>query len=821
MAAGDRRLCRASSSESSRTFTDYRLDVEFQNVETGQTLIVPGFFAADGNAANTGATSGNVWRVHFNPPDDGQWVYTASFRTGPNIAASTDLNAGAATSFNGESGSITVAAAATSGSGFRTDGMLVQDGHYYVHKGNSEVWIKGGSDSPENFLGYVDFDGTRDQNGGALKTWSAHQQDFNTGDPTWMDSMGSEIIGAINYLAEQGVNSQYMILMTANGDGRDVWPWTDPSARTTYDVSKLAQWEVVFEHMDNVGVAQHLVMQETENDQLLGGMTVERLVYYREMIARFGHHNGVTWNMGEENTNTAQERKDFMDYFKAVDPYDHPVVIHTFDGTVNSTYSGLLGHNSMDGMSLQSDNPRVQILQFGTSSAANGDPWLKNWDEVGPANVGLMQDGLSGTDANHDMLRAQMWGVLTAGGSGFEWYAGGEDQTNQDFALRESAWVWSRYAREFFEDLPVQQMTTQDSLTSSTSDFVFAKPGDVYAIYLPTGGSASLNLSGQTGTFDVTWFNPRTGVYSDGSIGQVSGGETVDLGTAPNTATEDWAILITKKTGPTPPPTEQPGTGGELPEQPSPGVKSLAKYYLVDTNTDQILADLITGSTVDHALVADRDLTIVAAPNTAHSAADSIESVRLTLDQGAATRVESVEPYALFGDRVADLSGGGHDFDVGQHNVKFDFYDADAAQGTLLGTESVSFTIGNTNPPPVEALAMYKLVDTDTDEILAELVEGSTIDATLVEDRNMTIVATANIAHVSAASIESIRLDFDGGVATRIENVEPYALFGDSSGNLRGALQLTGQHEVTFDFYDADGAKGTLLGTDSVSFFLV
>ncbi len=64
--------------------------------------------------------------------------------------------------------------------------------------------------------------------GGSLKTWSAHQQDFNTGDPTWMNGKGSEIIGAVNYLAEQGVNSQYMLLMNVNGDGKDVWPWTDP-----------------------------------------------------------------------------------------------------------------------------------------------------------------------------------------------------------------------------------------------------------------------------------------------------------------------------------------------------------------------------------------------------------------------------------------------------------------------------------------------------------------------------------------------------------------------------------------------------------------
>ena len=50
----------------------------------------------------------------------------------------------------------------------------------------------------------------------------------------------------------------------------------------------------------------------------------------REMIARFGHANGVQWNMGEENTQTDQQRLDMADWIKAVDPYDHLVVIHTY-----------------------------------------------------------------------------------------------------------------------------------------------------------------------------------------------------------------------------------------------------------------------------------------------------------------------------------------------------------------------------------------------------------------------------------------------------------------------------------------------------------
>ena len=58
------------------------------------------------------------------------------------------------------------------------------------------------------------------------------------------------------------------------------------------DVSKLAQWEIVFEHADKKGLFLHFKMQERENSFLLDGgeLGTERKLYYREPIARFGHH---------------------------------------------------------------------------------------------------------------------------------------------------------------------------------------------------------------------------------------------------------------------------------------------------------------------------------------------------------------------------------------------------------------------------------------------------------------------------------------------------------------------------------------------------
>jgi hypothetical protein len=137
-----------------------------------------------------------------------------------------------------------------------------------------------------------------------------------------------------------------------------------------------------------------------------------------------------------------------------------------------------------------------------------------------------------------------------------------------------------------------------------------------------------------------------------------------------------------------------------------------------------------------------------------------------------------------------------------------------------------------TTSPPVEelpetssdsvSLGRYYLVDADTDQILAELVEGSRIDSALLTDHSLTIMATANTGHSAAGSIESVRLTFDEGVATRVENVEPYALFGDQNGDVAGGLNLdTGQHKITFDLYGADGAQGNLLAADSVSFFVI
>ena len=67
---------------------DYRLNVTFSHPASGEEIIVPGYFAADGWATETGGSSGSGWRVHFLPRKTGEWLFDPSFREGAGIALS-------------------------------------------------------------------------------------------------------------------------------------------------------------------------------------------------------------------------------------------------------------------------------------------------------------------------------------------------------------------------------------------------------------------------------------------------------------------------------------------------------------------------------------------------------------------------------------------------------------------------------------------------------------------------------------------------------------------------------------------------------------
>jgi hypothetical protein len=329
--------------------------------------------------------------------------------------------------------------------------------------------------------------------------------------------------------------------------------WTDVNERERFDCSKLDQWEIIFDHMDQLGIMLHVVTQETENDHNLGGsagLNPIRKLYIRELAARFSHHLALIWNLGEENNTPDKDRKEIAALIHALDPYDHPITVHTHNDQALKFYNGILGDENFEATSIQGHMDRYnrEAISLRQRSAEAGRKWVIFGDEQAAASHGVVPDA---NDPTHDIPRKDgLWGNLMGGGAGVEWYFGHQfahmDINCEDWRSRDIMWNQTHYALTFFQTyLPFWDMTPANRLTSTEDDYCFAKPGKIYAIYLKHGGSAELDLGTHTGPFKVGWYNPRTGGdLIHGTITQISGPGKVSIGTSGVDPDQDWAVLI-------------------------------------------------------------------------------------------------------------------------------------------------------------------------------------------------------------------------------------------------------------------------------------
>lgn len=549
-------------------FMNYRLQVLFENGD--QKFSVPGFYAADGKAAETSASSGGKWRVIFTPNEPGDWNYKVSFKKGEKIAVNEDLYTGSPVKpYDQKTGKIYVIKVYEKAESFEKSGRLTYNGTRYLHTEDGNLFLKFGANSPENFLAYEDIDGTYsyDPNKNFLKSWAPHLEDWKHGDPTWQNGKGKDIIGALNYLASKGMNAVYALTMNIEGDARDVWPFLSHEKKDfqRYDVSKLAQWDIIFSHAEELGIAMHLITQEKENELILddGNMLDTRKLYYRELIARFGHHKNIIWNMGEENGpaptfwpqgQNDQQRFAMIRYVKDHDPYKNPLVIHTMSERHDRDpiIEPLLAFDRLDGLSMQvSDVYKIypDISQWVKASENMERPWIVMMDEIGPWHTGTNIDTI---DPKHDTLRVEvLWSTLMAGGAGVEWYFGWHKSPNdlnaEDWRSRNNMWEQTDIAHKFFKELPLTEMNENNLLLSKSDNYCLANPGNVYALYLKNGGPIHLNLDEYTDKFKVSWFNPRSGEWSRDSIEYVQGGGVAYLGKPQIEPEMDWAVLVKKE----------------------------------------------------------------------------------------------------------------------------------------------------------------------------------------------------------------------------------------------------------------------------------
>jgi hypothetical protein len=581
-------------------FTDYRLTVTFRHESGSPEYRVAGYFAADGDAANTSASEGSKWRAHLSPDKAGRWSYRVAMVRGKQAAIDDGARAENVAGVDGLSGTFEAAASDKKGRDLRGKGRLQYVGERYLRFAQSgEYFLKAGADSPENLLAYADFDGTQVGGQGprkprageaapaGLHRYKPHVRDWRNGDPTWQNGKGKGLVGAINHLAGKGCNAFSFLTYNVGGDGNDVWPFVAADDKLHYDCSKLDQWQIVFDHAQKLGLYLHFKMQETEMDDnrvgqegkgsvpsaLDGGdLGIERKLYCRELVARFAHVLALNWNLGEENTQSTEQQNAMAGYIRELDPYDHLIVVHTYPNQQDQVYTPLLGKTSaITGTSLQNgwDEAHQRTLKWIVESKQAGRPWVVANDEQGPADMGVPPDpGYQGSDGKarqgkrtydlHDVRKHTLWGNLMAGGAGVEYYFGytlpQNDLRCEDFRSRERSWEYCAIAIGFFAEhkIPFGEMNNADELVGnarhSNGKYCFAKPGELYLVYLPDGGTTDLDLTGTEGRFRVHWFDPRNGgELLEGSTKEVAGGSKAELGRPPKDDAEDWLAVVRRR----------------------------------------------------------------------------------------------------------------------------------------------------------------------------------------------------------------------------------------------------------------------------------
>lgn len=575
-------------------FLHYEMNVFFEHESGTPGYKVPGYFAADGNASETSAESGNIWKAHLSPDKTGNWNYRIEF-----------LSEGEETRWNGIKGSFVIGETDKSGRDFRGKGRLLYVRQRYLQFAETgEYFLKAGADAPETLLAYADFDGTYSvtelidegkslENTDKLKTWEAHLTDWQDGDPEWQNGKGKGLIGAVNYLSSTGCNAFSFLTYNAGGDGYNVWPHVSHTDKLHFDCSKLDQWGIVFDHATSKGMYLHFKLQETENDDINlrhsrkrlieqsldeGNLGLQRKLYLRELIARYGHNLALNWNLGEENTQTTEQILDMAKYIRETDPYNHHIVLHTFPDEQMKVYGPLLGNKeALSGVSIQNSDvadTHSEAVKWVNESEKSGHPWVVAHDESGNAQAGTPPDpdypGMSSSlqkiseespnlkVPTIDEIRSEvLWGNLLGGGAGVEYYFGyrlpQNDLNAEDWRSRAKTWKYSSIALGFFHEnaIPFYEMSNTDELVfnpgHSNSAYCFSKKAEIYLVYFPSGNPPDLDLSQVSGNFSVKWFNPRTGgELKTTSLNQVAGGGIVKLGNPPEKDGKDWLVLLRK-----------------------------------------------------------------------------------------------------------------------------------------------------------------------------------------------------------------------------------------------------------------------------------
>lgn len=218
----------------------------------------------------------------------------------------------------------------------------------------------------------------------------------------------------------------------------------------------------------------------------------------------------------------------------------------------------------------------------------------------------------------------------------------------------------------------------------------------------------------------------------------------------------------------------------------------LTHFTLVDANTGQNLFDLKEGMKISLGFILSKPLNIIA------NHEEPVDNLRVHFVLSGPqniTHTENKFPYALFGDINGDYN---HlNLNVGKYHLQANFsYEDGGCCGPGI---EVNFEVIHTE------ISQFTVINDPYVEGESEVIENRQV----YNPNNFPFSRNAVILAVPTTEVGSVKISISGPITiSRIENVAPYSLFGDSGGEFGSRLFPEGEYELTATPYTAADGQG-------------
>jgi hypothetical protein len=316
---------------------------------------------------------------------------------------------------------------------------------------------------------------------------------------------------------------------------------------TRFNVPYWQKWERMLRFARDRDVIISVVLDiSTHQAQAPAGSEDERR-YIRYAVARLSAFSNITYDLGDDLDSFRDEKwaRETGTLIESWDPYKHLATSHPVHREHQDRASGWFGFTSIQDWSrrqhaLMLEERQIQMktgrIIPQTNEEYGYEDHYPHWAPAPPGDSAetlrqtawdIAMAGAYGTTGESARRGTNIW-PDTGGG----WINGRGDDTMVMLKGYE-------HMVDFFTSFEWWKTEPHDELVNNGA-YCLAKPGELYAVYLPKGGDVSIKL--EPGSYEAKWFNAFTG-------------ETVPLPPVEGPAWTspqapgwlDWAMLLQKR----------------------------------------------------------------------------------------------------------------------------------------------------------------------------------------------------------------------------------------------------------------------------------